>query len=563
MYRALDAGTRRPAVTSHPHRSNLDADTRHAESDAISVGHSSTAEHPGDRAVSKQPQLPGTLPISPIPFGTLQEMAKSQIRRECRRLGFDWDRFIEEEPIWSLTEVVHRRAVNTMHRRGLSCSPADIPTDTVLMAVRNVIDQWDDHKELRPSAEGFRQEQIRRGKKGQEKQNDEAKLRAARVMALVDEGINNNAEIGRRLGLNRSTVMRIRNKHRPKQKTGANTDDFPAPEIPRHHRWPVRQLMLQTNMNITADEARWLADMGQCYEAEGREDDMMYAISAAAGESIRDPWAYLKKCIQNRGDAWTVSPELLGDVLTHAGQQSLEYALCSIGAGYVRKPVAYLQTTLQTAVERGEGPQGHHGDAKAIGVALCRRWAPSLAIQEPKPTRKSCIGLKGLRGDSNYPEYKDLKTRDSSPRPLKASATPIAVSGLEDLEQARNPAIGGAGDENRHPQTHGEALKASQTTCRALDQEKRPPVLEHGRCTHPLATAIATAMELGKVELVDCTEGCGHQLYSDRGPIRCPCHWPHDQAVQITRELQRQPTAVQAFPGASSTYADVRMNDGR
>ncbi len=177
--------------------------------------------------------------------------------------------------------------------------------------------------------------------------------------------------------IDRSTVMRIRNKARPKQKTGANADDFPAPDIPRHERWPVTQLISQTGVSMTADDARWLADMGQCYEAEGCEGDLMYAIGAASGESIRDPWAYIQRCVANRGDAWTVSRELLSDVLTWAGQQSLEYALCAIGGGYVRRPRAYLQRTLQRAVASGKGPKqrdprrGHSGGPlSAVGTTI-------------------------------------------------------------------------------------------------------------------------------------------------------------------------------------------------
>ena len=98
-------------------------------------------------------------------------------------------------------------------------------------------------------------------------------------------------------------------------------------------------------MALDADDARWLADVGRCYQAEGREHELVYAIRASAG-AVRDSWAYLQCCVANRGDAWTVTSQLLADVLTWAGEQSLQYALTAIGGGYVRRPLPYLRRTL-------------------------------------------------------------------------------------------------------------------------------------------------------------------------------------------------------------------------
>ena len=63
----------------------------------------------------------------------------------------------------------------------------------------------------------------------------------------------------------------------------------------------------------------------------------------------------------NRGDSWTVTPQLLADVLTWAGQKSCEYALTAIGGGYVRRPLPYLRRTLQCAVSRGKRSSGSMG----------------------------------------------------------------------------------------------------------------------------------------------------------------------------------------------------------
>ena len=226
------------------------------------------------------------------------------------------------------------------------------------MAVRDVIAEWTGEPELRPTYEDFCQEQARRGEKGRETQRALAIQREAEVLALVASGISNNAEIGRQLGINRSTVGRIRGKAPvalPEAlQVPAVPSPFPAPEIPRVERWPVNQFMQQTGVMLDADQAYWLADIGRCYEAEGRVDELMHAIRASAGESVRDPWAYLQRCIINRGDAWTVDAQLLGDVLGWAGGDSLRHALTAIEGGYVRRPVAYLKRTLQYVV--GDGP---------------------------------------------------------------------------------------------------------------------------------------------------------------------------------------------------------------
>ena len=39
-----------------------------------------------------------------------------------------------------------------------------------------------------------------------------------------------------------------------------------------------------------------------------------------------------------------------------------------------------------------------------------------------------------------------------------------------------------------------------------------------------LAPSLAAGMVLDDVVEVDRAAGCGHRLYSDRGPVECPCH---------------------------------------
>ena len=48
---------------------------------------------------------------------------------------------------------------------------------------------------------------------------------------------------------------------------------------------------------------------------------------------------------------------------------------------------------------------------------------------------------------------------------------------------------------------------------------------------------MATAMDLDRMVQVDCLAGCGHRVYSDRGPVRCPCCWPVGLAADVFRRL--------------------------
>ena len=360
--------------------------------------------------------------------------------------------------------------------------------------------------------------------------------------------------------------------------------------------------------------------MGRCYEAEGRESELIAAIRASAG-AVLDPWAYLQRCVANRGDAWTVTPNLLGDVLTWAGQRSLQYALTSIGGGYVKRPLPYLRRTLQCAVASGKRSSGSPLRSVAMAVRMARQWAPEMVIVnadeaiavedagkrsgyvEPvrrrfgrlpwEPLRETtveletangpncCIGLKGSGGDdfnSKNPEY---KRSESSPGSVKADATlaPCEELGLvrtvgspdcpdallvaaygralgpppwEPREKLEQPLKTGAlpdSDEICRRRSDGEARKPVQVAIDSLPREKVPVVLEHGPCRHPLAGLLASAMVLDDAVQVECFAGCGHWLYSDRGPLECPCHWPPAKAAHVVRVVSdRNGVATRRVP---------------
>ena len=574
--------------------------------DAVGVLSGSTCREPDEGNTNRRLRLIATPSVSVVSYGELRELVKAQIRRECRHWGFDWEAFTASLPEWGIVEIVHRRAVEQERGRNLDVRPTDIPTDTVLTAVRDVMAGWDVEPFLRPCEADFRQEQARRGEKGRETQQALAEERAAQVMGLVASGITNSAEIGRRLGINRSTVGRIRTKADAAARASAlsGRTEFPVPDIPPGERWPVVQFMKQTGVGLGVDDAWWLAGIGRCYEAEGRVGELMEAIRVSAGDGIKDPWAYLQRCIINRGDAWTVDAQLLGDVLGWAGVDSLRYALTAIRGGYVRRPVAYLKRTLQYAVGDGQRPSGRPDRPVAMAVAMSKELAPELVVvggddavaredvdrrtgfldsfrrrfgrlpweEEPAVDGDGlggdvggpsdcCIGLYGVSDDSKIYQKENIYSK-SSPGHHKADATAVADpgSGRSMVPWGHSGVSGGGvGSQTSFSRmapptglrrqiltilTKSVVVRATE---RPSKEARRPwgpcrgeivlGFSEPGPCRHPLAALLATAMDLEVVVDVDCAVGCGHRLYSDRGPVRCPCCWPVGLAADVFRRL--------------------------
>ena len=581
--------------------------------DAVGVLTGPTSREPDDGNSARQEQRVEKPKASVVPYGLLKDLVRAQIRRECRRSDFDWEVFVTGSPEWSIVEIVHRRAVRQERGRNLDVRPTDIPTGTVLTAVRDVMAEWDAEPSLRPCEADFRQEQARRGEKGRETQQALAEERAAQVMSLVASGITNGAEMARRLGINRSTVGRIRTKADAAARCAAlsGKTEFPVPDMPADERWPVVQFMNQTGADLGVDDAWWLADVGRCYEAEGRVDELMEAIRVSAGDGIRDPWAYLQRCIINRGDAWTVDAQLLGDVLGWAGGDSLRHALTAIEGGYVRRPVAYLKRTLQYVVGDGRRPSGRPDRPVAMAVAMAKKLAPELVVvggdaavdredvdqrngfldsfrrrfgrlpweEEPAvdgdvggpdvgAASDCCIGLNGVVDDYKI-SIRNNNHLESSPGYHKADATAVADpgSGRSMAPGWRSGASGGGvgsqtpfrsaglangpettdfdhSDEIRRRESYGEAVIKAETTSGTLPRGNRTGFSEPGPCRHPVAALLATAMVLEDVIDVVCVAGCGHRLYSDRGPVECPCHWPPAKVAQVSRSLQDQRYAV-------------------
>ena len=129
--------------------------------DAVGVLTGPTSREPDDGNSARQEQRVEKPKASVVPYGLLKDLVRAQIRRECRRSDFDWEVFVTGSPEWSIVEIVHRRAVRQERGRNLDVRPTDIPTGTVLTAVRDVMAEWDAEPSLRPCEADFRQEQAR------------------------------------------------------------------------------------------------------------------------------------------------------------------------------------------------------------------------------------------------------------------------------------------------------------------------------------------------------------------------------------------------------------------
>ena len=162
-----------------------------------------------------------------------------------------------------------------------------------------------------------------------------------------------------------------------------------------------------------------------------------------------------------------------------------------------------------------------------------------------------CIGLTEPRDDSNLNLSGNI---DSSRESRKADATPAGrdpegpaeeVGGRDDagpvaaekLERGETVGATATIDGDRCRGSHGESRNRGQGAVTTLPRGNAPEVLEQGPCGHPVAALLASRMDLDQVELVECAAGCGHRLYSDRGPLECPCHWPAAKAAGAGKAL--------------------------
>ena len=50
-------------------------------------------------------------------------------------------------------------------------------------------------------------------------------------------------------------------------------------------------------------------------------------------------------------------------------------------------------------------------------------------------------------------------------------------------------------------------------------------------------TLLVSVTDFEAVVQVKCAAGCGHPIYSDRGRVVCPCHWPAAAVARVGRTL--------------------------
>ena len=344
---------------------------------------------------------------------------------------------------------------------------------------------------------------------------------------------------------------------------------FPAPELPPAERWPINMFAKLTGIHLDGDEARWLASWGQAYEADGGEDDLADLIRISAGAAV-DPWAYLQTAIANGTDAWTVPAQLLGQVLTSAGQQSLEYALTAIGGGYVPKPLPYLRT----CEANGNHPTVRPERTVAMAVALARRWAPRLVITDVATAIDAEESTHRTRHMFSYrrrfgrlpwepepPALAPSVALSPNTAPVGDNATipvnPVTI--INSLVHCKLKSSRARVRDSGVVTEHGLTLAPGEPERpppvppppEPVERHPRPlpnagdiPDLEHGPCRHPLAPMLALAMDLAAAVKVDCAvAGCGCHVYSVQGPVHCPCHWPAARAAAVRRALEAHAAA--------------------
>ena len=158
----------------------------------------------------------------------------------------------------------------------------------------------------------------------------------------------------------------------------------------------------------------------------------------------------------------------------------------------------------------------------------------------------------GYEADDSFKSFEVEFNSESSPMTHKADASSAMGSpeagGQRDLDVGRladEKSEHGAGvvksddfDENRRAVGHGESLESAGRAWDPSPRQNRSEILELVRCPHRLAELLVQGMELAGVDLVDCLAGCGHRLYSDRGPVECPCHWPAVKVEGFVRALR-------------------------
>ena len=200
----------------------------------------------------------------------------------------------------------------------------------------------------------------------------------------------------------------------------------------------------------------------------------------------------------------------------------IEYA----GRPEIRDPFRYVQVAVER--RRGKGPE-YRQELEAAAGETGRRYADYGHVRN----RRAYLATCARNADPPVVDAGTRRTGFLDRYRRRHGRWPWEPDGNGSSGAGVNAAVAGR---RRHQQPE-EALEPSQEP-RSLPREKAPPVSEHGPCLHPLATLLTSWMSLADVVQVECSSGCGHRLYSDRGPFPCPCHWSPAQVARASVALR-------------------------
>ena len=248
----------------------------------------------------------------------------------------------------------------------------------------------------------------------------------------------------------------------------------------------------------------WLDAIGDGDEIQ----DAVRLIHYAGKLTTRSPWAY----VASKLPAYIGNSESRFNLEQRAGPEASNYV--RINSAHIRDPRAYLAACA--VGKTGELAGVDLDPVDADGTPLDRSFA-----------KKSFKRRYGRLPWENPP--------DPDTGPVEP----------EQLEQAPKPEIVAVSRETRRDLSPIEAQKSVERYSRSCENAGEKPKLEHGPCRHPVANVLATAMRLEDVVQVEClATGCGCRIYSDRGAIQCPCHWPPPRVAFFQRRLVAGHTAA-------------------
>ena len=334
-------------------------------------------------------------------------------------------------------------------------------------------------------------------------------------------------------------------------------DDEPigqVAEAPPEH-WILASWYAKVGAYLSEERAERLVEFADRIEAEelaGNELPNGQGLQWLVGDvivgrcSTKDhPAAYLMACIDNHGQ--DLPAELVRETVQAVGfdfDRKVQYVAAA------RNPMAYL-----TSLRNGRGENGGLCDASPMGVGLVtlKRWAPELVTPDFEVEAQRLLDWERRPGRfvedyrrsydrlpwEDPPEASPLEfTSDAEVEPSLPADPPLEPKKLEHPE---NPTFPLVPRETRRDTSHGEALQPAERYSSTCESAEAIATLEHAPCRHPLAGMLALVMHLNPIEQVDCAAtGCSCTLYSDRGRIQCPCHWPAAKAAAAGRALQAQ-----------------------